>query len=245
MITRYCSVIESTGNIPLRFGSGYPLYGALMAAMANDAFGDVLHEPEATPVSQYVKYISPGRGEWVVNLLGAAAAERLGPLLDTLETLRLNMPDTPLRITEKKRETLPNLRALLDASQINISAERIKLTFRTVTSFKSVGEYAIFPTIPWIINSLINKWNQVWPASVIEDEDAAAMLVKGLRISSYRLSSGLYPLKGIKIPGFTGEIILTARLPAALVELLKPLIYFSRYSGVGIKCALGMGGVNV
>jgi hypothetical protein len=81
--------------------------------------------------------------------------------------------------------------------------------------------------------------------TVIDDEDATAMLINGLRISSYRLSSGYYPLKGAKIPGFIGEVTLTARLPSALMELAKPLLYFSRYGGTGIKYALGMGGVDV
>jgi CRISPR-associated endoribonuclease Cas6 len=244
MIKRYSFIIESANGIPLHFNSGYQLYGVLMAALNNDTYGEALHGQDTTPISQYVKQITPGKGEWVVNLLGEAAAERLAPVLDTITTLHLNLPDTDVHITDRQCETVPDLRALLEASENAIKSERVKLIFRTVTSFKSDGAYAIFPTIPWIINSLINKWNDTWPESVIEDDDAAAMLINGLRISSYRLSSGYYPLKGAKIPGFIGEVTLTARLPAALVELVRPLLYIGRYSGIGIKCALGMGGVN-
>jgi CRISPR-associated endoribonuclease Cas6 len=229
----------------LHFNSGYQLYGVLMAALDNDAFGEAVHGQDAAHISQYVKYISPGRGEWVINLLGEEAVERLAPVLDTMETFHLNLPDTDVRITDRQCETIPVLRVLWDASQAAVPSERIKLAFRTVTSFKSDGAYALFPTVPWIINSLIKKWNDTWPDSVIDDEDATAMLINGLRISSYRLSSGIYPLKGAKIPGFTGEVTLTARLPAALMELARPLLYFGRYGGIGVKCALGMGGVDV
>ena len=80
----------------------------------------------------------------------------------------------------------------------------------------------------------------------IEDEDGEGIqaIANGLRIADYRLSSRDYLLKGQSIPGFTGELTLKCRLDGFHLTMANLLLHFAPYAGVGIKTALGMGGVT-
>ena len=70
-------------------------------------------------------------------------------------------------------------------------------------------------------------------------------LASGLCISDYSLHTVRYNLKNAYIPAFTGRVTVTARLPVPLLELWNALLCWAPYSGIGIKTALGMGGVDV
>ena len=123
----------------------------------------------------------------------------------------------------------------------------MKLRFLTPTTFKSDGSYVNLPSVPLIMRNLLNKWNgcfaEVCP---IEDEDGEGIqaIANGLRIAEYRLSSRDYLLKGQSIPGFTGELTLKCRLDGFHLTMANLLLHFAPYAGVGIKTALGMGGVT-
>ena len=71
------------------------------------------------------------------------------------------------------------------------------------------------------------------------------MLCNGIRISDYNLRTTRFQLKENKIPGFIGNMRIDAHLSAPLLDIWKILITFSEYSGIGIKTALGMGGVKL
>ena len=119
------------------------------------------------------------------------------------------------------------------------------LRFQTPTAFKSQGQYLNLPTSRLIVQSLLQKWNGCFPDCPIEDEDGQGMetIAAGLRCRRFRLRDQMYYLKGNSIPGFVGEMTLENRLSGFHRELADALLLFSGYSGVGIKTALGMGGV--
>ena len=71
------------------------------------------------------------------------------------------------------------------------------------------------------------------------------MLLEGIRICDYNLHTTRYLLKDNRIPGFIGSLRIDTHLSAPLLEIWKILISFSEYSGIGIKTALGMGGVKL
>jgi len=246
MIKKYTLQINTKDSVKQsRYGDwGYQFYGVLMDTLKNDEYGNELHMQESTPISQYAAQTGTGRGEWIVNLMGTSAIEQFSDRLDSLSSFHLNLPDVDISIVERKVETISSVREILDKAAQSFDVDRFIVSFRSSTSFKSEGEYAFFPTVAWIVKSLVAKWNATWTTSIIADDDAVAALIRGLRLSAYKLSSSFYPIKGIKIPGFIGDITLTARLPVPLLELLKPLLYFGCFSGVGIKCALGMGGMT-
>ena len=74
---------------------------------------------------------------------------------------------------------------------------------------------------------------------------AVQAMLAGLHIVDYRLHTVRYSMKQTKIPSFLGRIILEAHLPAPLLEMFRTLYVFAPYAGIGIKSALGMGGVKI
>ena len=79
----------------------------------------------------------------------------------------------------------------------------------------------------------------------LDDADAFAAMLTGLHIVDYRLQTLRYPMKQTKIPCFAGRFVLEARLPAPLMEVFKTLCCFAPYAGLGVKTALGMGGIRI
>ena len=118
-------------------------------------------------------------------------------------------------------------------------------SFLTAASFKQNGRYVIFPQERLILQSLIMRWNEVFPQYVLEDEDAFQAILAGIHIVDYQLRTSRFHLKGIRIPGFIGSCIVEARLALPLMELWNTLLLFADYSGIGIKTGLGMGGLQV
>ena len=122
---------------------------------------------------------------------------------------------------------------------------RHALRFQTPTAFKSRGQYVNLPTTRLLIQSLVQKWNGSFLDCPIEDEDGQGVetLAAGLRWRGFQLRDQTYRLKGSAIPGFVGRAVVENRLSGFHRQLADALLLFSGYSGVGIKTALGMGGV--
>ena len=59
----------------------------------------------------------------------------------------------------------------------------------------------------------------------------------------YNLHTTRYLLKETRIPSFLGSVTIEARLAPPLLEFWNALLSFAPYGGIGIKTALGMGGV--
>ena len=227
---------------------GYQFYGVLTKALgADNEFGDKLHSQEISPISQYVRPLPTdnGSGEWTISLMGQSAVENMEKRVDAIAEMHLFKQNLNVTVEDRTVTTIFTVQALIRQALSEYHSDRFTILFHTPTSFKTLGEYALFPTVPLIVNSLVSKWNAVWKTSVIADNDAIEELIRGIRISTYKLQSSYYQIKEIRIPGFVGMISLDAKLPDPLMEIWKPLISFGEYCGIGIKCALGMGGISV
>ena len=124
-------------------------------------------------------------------------------------------------------------------------ASRTRLWFRTPCAFKQAGRYAIYPQEFLLLQSLVLHWNTAFPDCQLSDPDALDAILRGLRILDYNLHTVSYPIKNTRIPGFVGSAVVEARLALPLLELWNALLSFAPYGGIGIKTALGMGGVSV
>ena len=124
-------------------------------------------------------------------------------------------------------------------------ASRTRLWFRTPCAFKQAGRYAIYPQEFLLLQSLVLHWNTAFPDCQLSDPDALDAILRGLRILDYSLHTVSYPIKNTRIPGFVGSAVVEARLALPLLELWNALLSFAPYGGIGIKTALGMGGVSV
>ena len=145
-------------------------------------------------------------------------------------------------VTERKVFTVKDVDTLFAMSA---ASGKHRLRFVTPTAFKSQGQYTNLPSISLCFKSLVRKWNACFPEVPIEDEDGEGIdaLAAGLFCPDYRLHGTNYTLKGTCIHGFCGEMILKNNLKGFQRELADAVLFFSKYSGIGIKTTLGMGGV--
>ncbi len=222
---------------------GYSLYAELLSR-APSVFGRESHTEGATPLSQFFAEDCNGALTWTVNLLGQAAEEKLCRTLESLRELRLEKYGVLLSVEHCTVSRIADVEALLAAAAKHDGVHH--LCFRTPTAFKSRGQYVNLPTSRLILQSIMKKWNGCVTECPIEDEDGEGMetMAAGLRCSSFQLRSQAFCLKGNTIPGFVGEMTLENRGKGFHRQLLNALLIFTDYSGVGIKTALGMGGVE-
>lgn len=138
-----------------------------------------------------------------------------------------------------------NIKEFADVFYENRLVNSIDIKFLTSTSFKHEGQYAIFPDIHLIIQSLYQKYNHLMEEESVIDYDVLASLEKVARIQTYNLRSKYYPIHGIWIPSFVGNIKLKFHQQGSLTNYVAMLLTFGQYSGLGIKTAMGMGYIKV
>ena len=223
---------------PLPPGRAYAFYSCLLSLLP-EAYAQALHAQGETPVSTCI-YSETGESFWRVQLLDDAAAGGFAPVLKELNALPLNTGAVGLELLEEKSLSAEQLIA---AARERESRRYYSLRFLSPTAFRQNGRYTVLPEKELILQSLLTKWNISFPSYPLEDEDALRMLAEGLRVSDYNLRTIRFPLKEMKIPGFVGSLCFDTHLSPPLLELWKMLFTFSEYAGVGIKTALGMGGV--
>lgn len=242
MMTRYVFAVASDCERIPSFWA-YRLYAWLLEQISEE-YGETLHQQGETPISQYLHFDKEtGKVLWTVSLLSEGMEGIFSPILDNLKEINLH--------TEHFQLTMISKEAVASSQEVILSVRspseercRTEITFLTPVSFKKEGRYEIFPSVRLILQSLVNKWNEVCPDFPLEDADALEAMERGLYIVDYNLRSTRYPLKNIKIPGFIGTIQIESRLAVPLEELWQTLLAMAPYTGIGIKTTLGMGGVR-
>ena len=241
MITRYeISLCPDQHCIP-RLEWGYRLYSALLNE-ASDSFGASVHQDTVTPLSQFL-LIEEQKLTWVVNLLGSESEKSLSGLIEGRDSFYLRKDQVNLKVTCCIKKQLMDIDELFARTYTSNGGHLLQ--FQTPTAFKSRGQYRNIPTERLIMQSLINKWNGCFPECPIEDEDGQGMeaIAAGISFRRFQLQDGTYHLKRTAIPGFTGELYIENQLSGFHRDLAEMLLAFAEYSGVGIKTALGMGGI--
>lgn len=238
MISNYTFRILTQGEIPT--DHAYAFYSCLLSLL-DGTYAEELHEQKETPVSQCI-YYEKSETLWRINLLNEESINAFSETLNNLGILPLNSGEISLELLGK--DTISAEKLIGDARSIE-SDRFFSFRFLSPVAFKQCGSYTVLPSKELILQSLLKKWNHVFPSLLLEDEDAFHMLCNGIRISDYNLRTTRFQLKENKIPGFIGNMRIDAHLSAPLLDIWKILITFSEYSGIGIKTALGMGGVKL
>lgn len=228
---------------PIRASLAYPLYAWLLSHIAAED-GERLHEQGIRPVSQYL-WRNPRTQEdwWTVNLLNDEAVELFLPVLQQERVAQVHQG--AIAFTAREVESIDAAHVLVRRAEMMDPDRRFTLELVTPTTFKQDGRYVIFPQEALILQSLIARWGLCFPDMPLDDADAVQALLRGLHIVDYRLQTLRHPLKQTRIPSFVGRVILEARLPAPLMDVFRTLYCFAPYAGLGIKTALGMGGVRI
>ncbi len=242
MIFQYRFQLTQPENKPIPSFWAYRLYAWMLEQLSSE-IGNEMHQQGERPISQYV-YFDRQRGAsyWVINLLNDEMAEWFSPILNQAE--QINLHCGTIRIEKSSADCVYQPELFLEQGT-QTSSNKTELTFLTPTAFRQAGRYVIFPQEQLLIQSLVLRWNNLFPEYLLADEDVIHALVQGVHIVDYSLNSTRYSLKMNRIPSFCGKVILESKLSQPLQELWQTLLAFAPYSGIGIKTALGMGGVCV
>ena len=241
-MTRYRIELTPVPGCKLDIGWAYRLYAALLEHLPSEQ-AQRIHEAPVPPLGQHLRCVA-GRWIWEIGLLGEQGQQFLRPVLEQTDVYTLKDGTTELRAKILRQETVDSPENLLSIGPKQVRWH--ELYFRTPTAFKSQGEYLNIPSAKLLLQSLVKKWNGNFPDCQIEDTDGEGLeaMSHGLHFQVFSLKSQRFWLKGKAITGFTGKIVLEDRNQGFHSELINALLYFSQFSGMGIKTALGMGGVE-
>lgn len=218
------------------------MQGVLMEQI-DSSYAEYLHRQGLNPYSQYI--VSGEKNEWVIKTLTREAYQYIVlPLLDEHFTdFVIEKKDIQIKICNKTSKTMEK-QVLMDEFYQKEYSRYMDLEFLTPTAFKSNGRYVIIPEIKYIFQSLMNKYSAASAEMDMYDEDTLEQLVQNSSIIQYKLRSVYFPMEGIKIPSFKGELGIKVNGTATMAKYARLLIRFGEYSGIGIKTAMGMGGIK-
>lgn len=247
MIKQLVFSLESiTENTEFPASLSYKLFGFICNyEKADNEFKNLLHTSENF-ISQYVKS-EEKQLKWIVNLLNSTACENLLSWLLSLKTIKLDSISFNVSLLELL--TLNSIEDLQKKSDdLFKNSDLIKITFSSPFSFRNYQKrnYMIFPEESCLFHSICARWsgnNELSSELTVYDEEMISLICDNIYIRSYSLSSHYFSFKGIKVPASRGHIIISVKkLPVAVKKLVYILLYYIRFSGVGIHTSLGMGG---
>lgn len=246
MIKRLVLSLETQDKrSPVSFWA-YNLYAELLKNI-DPAAAEELHQSGLKPLSQCLltQKGSPV-AKWQVNLLNEEACEIFLPALEKTQSYYIEKQDCTLNLTDFKLESQTDEAELVNQIFSSPTAPLgAEIRFLSPAAFKSEEKFVTFPSVDLIVNSALNKWNALAQNTLIRDEEGISQLIEACLIRNYSLSSFSYPIKGLWIPSFTGRLELSVKGPAPMRRLFALLMTSLGYTGLGAKCALGMGGVEV
>lgn len=219
------------------------MQGVLMEHIKSE-YAERLHAQGIKPYSQSL--ISGEEKEWVVKTCTQEAyQEIILPLLDSeFTSFAIEKKGIHVLIQEKRFSTI-NKKELLHEFYSDAGSRYLNLEFLTPTSFKSDGKYVIIPELRYIYQSLMNKYSALAENMEMYDEETLEQLLHNSSIIRYRLRSTSFPVEGVKIPSFQGEIGIKITGTDTMARYIRLLVRFGEYSGVGIKTAIGMGALKI
>ncbi len=244
-------IMEITLKLPegqrLHQSFGSILHGALME-YAHADFAAAMHKAALRPFSQYVYYDKAAeRAVWRIAALTGEAAEEISHVFNAMpQNLYLKQKDYVVQLSKPQ---LVKKVAYTELAQHFFTMPqppcRLEFTFLTSVSFKAFGSYKIYPDNVYIFRSLLKRWNTFSGGILLEEENLAEHLAQAAKVISYNLSLQQYSVGGAPIDAFKGRYSLLLHGTAPANRIAALLAAYAEYAGIGIKTALGMGGVKI
>ena len=233
---------ESQQKITWNMGSIFQ--GVIMEKIPFE-YGQKLHLSELKPYSQFILNKN-SEIIWTVNTLNDDADKYIMNILlsNQFSNFYLKHKNIELTIIKKEFQTI-SYDTLIDTYFFENQNRIIEFQFISPTAFKSNGEYIFYPTIKAIFQSLMNKFDFFCDCAKVYTPEMINEILQHTKVIYYNLKSTKFYLEGITIPAFIGSIKIKVTGPQQMVNLLYLLAYFGKFSGIGIKIAMGMGGVVI
>ena len=225
---------------------GSVLHGALME-YAHEDFAAAMHRAGVRPFSQFVYYDKQTeQAVWRLAALKVEAAAELNYALAAMpQNLCLKQKGYVVQLSKPQPVKEADYAAMAQLFFTEQPPRKAEVIFVTPTSFKAYGAYKIYPDNAYIFRSLLKRWNAYSGGLVLEEENLEQHLADAVKVIGYNLSLQQYSVGGAPIDAFKGRYTLLLRGTEAQNRIAALLLAYAEYAGIGIKTALGMGGVFI
>jgi len=243
MLSRIICKLESP-NCDFGKVRGDMLQGVLMENINTD-YATALHSQSVNPYSQYFLLRRDG-AYWVIQTLTETSRkEIIGPLASTdFSGFKLENLNADVSVSDKSKSDIL-MKDIISRYYFEQSERIFRLKFLTPTAFKSGGEYIFHPNLRLLFGSLMRKHSAICENITDEDTETLDCISENAKIISYNIRSVYSEIGHARLPAFCGTITIKATGASSLVNYMNFLLRFGEYSGVGIKCSMGMGAIKV
>ena len=246
MLNRADIILPKENNADLDYNFGSLLHGYIMENIGD--YADALHAQGIKPYSQFVFYDkNQDCYVWRINTLSKSAYENIIlPLKESVKKgIHIKNKNCDLVYTKilEYKQTDGN-EFLKQYYKENEAKKSICVKFVTPCSFSSFKEHVFVPDIRLTVKSLMSKAEAYMEVSV-KDEDALNALIENVKLKEYSIKSTVYYLNTVKIKSFIGSVTYSLEGPDMLRRLAAMLFAYGEYSGIGVKSAQGMGGIEI
>ena len=216
--------------------------GVLMENISKE-YAESIHITGLHPYSQFIS--SKDRLIWIVKTLNDEAYNGIiDPLLSPgFKSFELKHKELSIEVINKTIKT-KSYEELMKTFKSEQTDKFIKIEFESPTAFRSDSSYVFMPDTRLIFGSLMRKYSAASSSADMTDEDTLQYISDHSSICDYRISTR-FPLEGVKIPSFVGEITIRFSGTETMARYSKMLLEFGEFSGVGIKCGMGMGAIKI
>ena len=233
--------IESDGELAFQMSSLF--HGVLMELLPEN-YAEYLHQSRLHPFSQHLEKRQE-KWYWIICCLNGAARDIIiNKTLWNLKQFSLKRQQQKIEILDKKYAEC-TYKELMDSFYREENNKYIQVRFCSPTAFKSQGQYVFYPDLKYIFQSLMNRYDAALEEAAMRDQETLEQICNCARIIRYDLRSVSFPLEGVKIPAFMGEITIKMNGTQTMANFARMLFLFGTYAGVGIKTSLGMGSIQI
>lgn len=222
------------------------LHGVLMEHI-DSTYAELLHQQSLRPYSQYL-YFDKERDSvyWRLTSLNKQADdELLGAAFSLPATVYLKKKQMEVQLVSKEYLKETSYAEIAEKCFAQpLAGKYLSCNFLTSCSFKSEGQYVIFPQPQFLLGSLIKRWNSFADKERLDALGLAQDLPQETYVADYKLSLHSFSVDGARIPAFRGLYVLGMKNNVMCNRIIAMLGEYANYSGIGIKTALGMGAVK-
>lgn len=233
--------LKSEGNVGYLQSS---LFQGVLMERIDKSYAESFHITGLHPYSQYIS--SKNGLTWTICTLNADAYKGIiEPLLSPDFTgFDLKAKDQHVDIISKNiiTKTYADLMKTFNSDKVE---KYVKIEFESPTAFKRDSNYVFMPDTRLIFGSLMRKYSAASSSTDMTDEETLQHISDHSFISDFKIRSTRFPIEGVKIPSFMGEITIRFSGTDTMARYAKMLLEFGEFSGVGIKCGMGMGAIKI
>lgn len=212
------------------------IHGAAMNAIPKD-YAEKMHEKGYHPFSVFT--VDTGNGLLIRVSALCEEARVIPEALCKLDSITIFGARDPIKIISCEKADPINA---FDAEKY-INERSCTLEFVTPAMVKTKGRPSAAPDICGYFRSVVKKYNTFEDDTITSDEFKEAFDNSDLR--SYHFESTAYNVSGNIFPGMLGSCKLYFPKDKRQNMLLRRMIAYATYSGVGGKTGQGMGGFVV